>query len=249
MSWRAGVVTLFPEMLRAVTDFGVTSRAVEAGLIEVRAWNPRDYATDKHRKVDDSPYGGGPGMVMQVGPLRDALQDARAALPAAQVLYLSPQGRPFDHAGVRELAARPETILVAGRYEGVDQRLIDSEIDEEWSIGDYVLSGGELAAMVVIDAVARTLPGVLGDADSAGQDSFVDGLFDYPHYTRPEVVEGQSVPAVLLSGNHAGIVRWRRKQALGLTWLKRPDLLLHRPLSNEEQALLAEFIRDCGRNF
>lgn len=249
MSWRAGVITLFPEMLRAVTDFGVTGRAVETGQIEVRAWNPRDYATDKYRKVDDLSYGGGPGMVMQVGPLREALREARAALPAAQVLYLSPQGRPLDHAGVRALAARPEVILVAGRYEGVDQRFIDAEIDEEWSIGDYVLSGGELAAMVMIDAVARTLPGVLGDADSAGRDSFVDGLFDYPHYTRPEMVDGQPVPAVLLSGNHAEIARWRRKQALGLTWLRRPDLLLARLLSSEEQALLAEFIRECGQRF
>ncbi|SRR5579885_48973 len=249
MIWRAGVVTLFPEMLRAVTDFGVSGRAAEAGLIEVRTWNPRDHAAGNYRRVDDAPYGGGPGMVMQVAPLREALKQARTALPAAKALYLSPQGRRLDHAGVRELAARPEVILVAGRYEGVDQRFIDADIDEEWSIGDYVLSGGELAAMVVIDAVARTLPGVLGDEASAAQDSFVDDLLDYPHYTRPEVADGRAVPAVLLSGNHAEVARWRRQQALGRTWLKRPALLLKRTLSDEDQALLAEFIRECGQRF
>lgn len=238
------VITLFPEMFRAVTDYGVTGRAVESGLLAVRCWNPRDYTLDKHRNVDDSPYGGGPGMVMMVQPLRDAIQAARTALPAATVIYLSPQGRRLDQAGVESLATRERLILIAGRYEGIDERLIAMEVDEEWSVGDYVLSGGELPAMVMIDALARRRPGVVGDAGSVDADSFATGLLDYPHYTRPEVVEGQAVPAVLLSGDHERIRRWRLKQALGRTWQRRPELLDRAALSAEEQALLDEFLRE-----
>ena len=231
---RVDVVTLFPAMFDALTQHGVTGRAIQRGVLQLGLWNVRDYAHDRHRTVDDRPYGGGPGMVMQVQPLRDAIHAAQAAdSTPARVIYLSPQGRRLDQAGVRELAAVPRMILVAGRYEGVDERVLQANIDEEWSIGDYVLSGGELAAMVMIDAVARLLPGVLGHEDSAQQDSFgssnggVDGpgLLDYPHYTRPEEVDGVRVPEVLLSGDHQAIACWRQKQALGRTWLRRPDLL------------------------
>ncbi len=239
-----GIITLFPEMFRAVTDYGVTGRAVENGLLQVRCWNPRDYTRDKHRHVDDSPYGGGPGMVMMVQPLRDAIQAARTTLPAAKVIYLSPQGRRLDQAGVNHLAPRQQLILVAGRYEGIDERLITAVVDEEWSVGDYVLSGGELPAMVMIDALARRWPGVVGDAGSVDADSFATGLLDYPHYTRPEVIDGQTVPAVLMSGDHERIRRWRLKQALGRTWQRRPELLDRAALSAEEQALLDEFLRE-----
>ena len=239
---RFDVISLFPEMFSAVRQ-GVTGRAVERGQVRVRLWNPRDYADDAHRSVDDRPYGGGPGMVMMVEPLRRAIEAAKAAAPDSRVLYLSPQGRRLDQAAARELATEPGLILLAGRYEGVDERLIDAYIDEEWSIGDYVLSGGELPAMVLIDAVIRLLPGVLGHADSAEQDSYVDGLLDCPHYTRPEVIEGRAVPEVLMSGNHELIRRWRLKEALGRTWLRRPDLLEGRRLNSEEQNLLDEFIR------
>jgi tRNA (guanine37-N1)-methyltransferase len=239
-----GVVTLFPEMLRAVTGFGVSGRAVEKGLVSVATWNPRDYATDSHRSVDDRPYGGGPGMVMMVEPLRTAIRAARAMLAPCKVLYLTPQGRRLDQAAVRSLAQGGGLVLVAGRYEGVDQRLIDSEIDEEWSIGDYVLSGGELPAMVLIDALARLQPGALGDEDSAQQDSFGEGLFDCPHYTRPEEIDGMRVPDVLLTGHHAQVSRWRRKQALGRTWLQRPDLLATVTLSKTDQTLLDEFVEE-----
>ncbi len=242
--FRVGVVTLFPEMLRAVTAYGVSGRAFDSGLITVNAWNPRDYATDRHRSVDDRPYGGGPGMVMMVGPLRAAIQAARAALSPSLVVYMTPQGRRLDHPAVRRFAQRTPLLLIAGRYEGIDQRLIDTETDEEWSIGDYVLSGGELAAMVLIDALVRLIPGALGDEDSAQQDSFTDGLLDCPHYTRPEDVDGQRVPDVLLSGNHAEIERWRRKQSLGQTWLRRPDLLQACPLDADDRRLLDEFVRD-----
>lgn len=238
-----GVVTLFPAMFDAVADYGISARALDLGLIQLSCWDPRDYTSDRHRTVDDRPYGGGPGMVMKIEPLRDAIRAARAQLPQARVLYLSPQGRPLDQRGVEELAARPQLILVAGRYEGVDERLIDTEVDEEWSIGDYVLSGGELAAMVLIDAVTRLQPGALNDAQSAQQDSFAEGLLDCPHYTRPEDYEGRRVPPVLLSGNHAAIRRWRAQQALGRTWLRRPELLERLTLNDEQQALLAEFIR------
>jgi tRNA (guanine37-N1)-methyltransferase len=239
---RFDVVSLFPEMFDALR-LGVTGRAIERGLVELEMWNPRDYADDVHRTVDDRPYGGGPGMVMMVGPLRQALEAARTAAPDSRVVYLSPQGRSLDQAAVRRMALGPGLVLLAGRYEGIDERLIDAFVDEEWSIGDYVLSGGELPAMVLMDAVIRLLPGVLGHADSAEQDSFVDGLLDCPHYTRPDEIEGRLVPEVLRSGNHELIRRWRLQQALGRTWLRRPDLLEGRRLDSEQQALLDEFIR------
>ena len=242
---RVDVVTLFPEMVETLIRFGVTGRAVERGLLTVATWDPRDETHDRHRTVDDRPYGGGPGMVMKVQPLRDTLRRARAAVEQpGKTIYLSPQGRPLTQDGVRELAAEPRLILLAGRYEGIDERLIEAEVDEEWSIGDYVLSGGELAALVVIDAVARLLPGALNDGESAEQDSFMDGLLDCPHYTRPDEIEGRRVPAVLLSGDHAAIARWRRRQALGRTWLRRPDLLARQTLDRQDRVLLDEFIRD-----
>jgi len=242
---RVDVVTLFPEMVQTLLRFGVTGRAVERGLLAVATWDPRDDTRDRHRTVDDRPYGGGPGMVMKVQPLRDALGRARrAAEPSGKTIYLSPQGRPLNQDGVRELAREPRLILLAGRYEGIDERLIEAEVDEEWSIGDYVLSGGELAALVLIDAVTRLLPGALNDGESAEQDSFMDGLLDCPHYTRPEAIDGRRVPAVLLSGDHAAIARWRRREALGRTWLRRPELLASRLLDAAEQALLNDFIRE-----
>jgi tRNA (guanine37-N1)-methyltransferase len=246
---RIDVISIFPPMFEAVSAYGVTGRALVKGVLSLTVWNPRDYTTDRHRSVDERPYGGGPGMVMRPEPLAQVIAAARAANPSAAVLYLSPQGRRLDQAGVEALAARPGLILLAGRYEGVDQRLLDAEVDEEWSIGDYVLSGGELPAMVLIDAVARQLPGVLGHEDSAGQDSFADGLLDCPHYTRPEVYAGRAVPAVLFGGDHAAIQRWRLKQALGLTWLKRPDLLDTAHLDDEQRELLQEFQREyAGRD-
>lgn len=239
------VVTLFPEMLRDVTQYGVTGRALKNGIIGLSLHDPRAHAEDKHRTVDDRPYGGGPGMVMQVEPLRAAINEARASCDGeARVIYLSPQGRKLDQAGVAELAQTERLVLIAGRYEGIDERVIESEVDDEWSIGDYVLSGGELAAAVMIDAVVRTLPGALGDEASAEQDSFINGLLDYPHYTRPEDVDGRPVPAVLLSGDHAAIARWRLKQSLGRTWLRRPDLLEQVELTKEQQKLLDEFITE-----
>ena len=241
---RFDVVSLFPEMFSVVRDFGVTGRALERGIVELAVWNPRDYARDRHRSVDDRPYGGGPGMVMMIEPLRDAIRAARAAsADDAKVIGLSPQGRPLDQAALRSMATRQRMILVAGRYEGIDERLLEMEVDEEYSIGDYVLSGGELAAMVLIDGVTRLLPGVLGHEDSAQQDSFGRGLLDCPHYTRPEEFEGRRVPEVLLGGNHAQIARWRLQQALGRTWQRRPELLEGAQLSDEERELLAAFIR------
>lgn len=248
------VVTLFPAMFDAVTESGVTGRARERGLYQFVAWNPRDFTTNVHRTVDDRPYGGGPGMVMMAEPLDKALAAARqrqmsAGVDKPRVVHLTPQGRLLDHALVAELAREPGLVLLAGRYEGVDERLIERQAIEEVSIGDYVLSGGELAAMVLMDSVVRQLPGALGDAESASQDSFVDGLLDHPHYTRPEMYEGAAVPAVLLSGNHAVITRWRLKQSLGRTWQRRPDLLERRVLTAEERSLLDEFRReqDSGR--
>ncbi len=244
------VITLFPEMFDAVTASGVTGRARERRLFELVMWNPRDFAANSYRTVDDRPYGGGPGMVMMAEPLEKALQAARqrqksTGAKRTKVVYLSPQGRALNHPRVMELAALEGLVLLAGRYEGVDERLIARAVDEEISIGDYVLSGGELAAMVVMDAIVRQMPGVLGDAESASQDSFVNGLLDCPHYTRPEVYGNESVPPVLLSGNHAGIARWRLKQALGRTWRRRPDLLEKRALSSEERALLDEYKREA----
>ncbi len=242
---RFDVVTLFPPMLEAVSDYGITARALERGIVELGLWNPRDYTHDRHRTVDDRPYGGGPGMLMKVQPLRDAIHEARAAHSGrSHVVYLSPQGRPLDQSGVQELAGHEHLVLIAGRYEGVDERIIETEVDEEWSIGDYVLSGGELAAMVLIDAVTRLIPGALGHEDSAQQDSFSAGVLDCPHYTRPEVFEEMPVPEVLLSGDHAAIARWREKQALGRTWLRRPDLLAKVELSEDQQRLLQEFIQE-----
>jgi tRNA (guanine37-N1)-methyltransferase len=242
---RIAVVSLFPEMFEAVSRYGVTGRAVEEGQLELVFRNPRDYAVDRHRTVDDRPYGGGPGMLMKIDTLEAAIASAREALATpGRVIYLSPQGRRFDHEAAKELAAEPGMVLVAGRYEGVDERLLDVEVDEELSIGDYVLSGGELAAMVVIDAVSRQLPGVLGHALSAAEDSFADGLLDCPHYTRPEEYKGRRVPDVLLSGNHAMIRRWRLKQALARTMERRPDLLEGKALTPEEEELLEEVIAE-----
>ena len=242
-----GVISLFPDMFRAITDFGVTGRAVKRGLLEINLWNPRDFAHDKHRTVDDRPYGGGPGMLMMVQPLRDAIQAAKqAAGDDVKVIYLSPQGKKLTQSGVAELAQHQKLILVAGRYEGIDERVIQSEIDEEWSIGDYVLSGGELPAMTLVDAVSRLVPGVLGDMASAEQDSFTDGLLDCPHYTRPENLDGVMVPDVLLSGNHEHIRRWRLKQSLGRTWQRRPELLNNLALTDEQAKLLAQYVQELN---
>jgi tRNA (guanine37-N1)-methyltransferase len=239
---RIDVITLFPESLEGLTGLGVTGRAIREGQVQLKTWNPRDWATDRHRTVDDRPYGGGPGMVMAVEPLSSTIQAVRKEQASGtRVSLMSPQGRKLNHAGVDELAGRQGLILVCGRYEGIDERVIETEIDEEWSIGDYVISGGELAAAVIIDAVTRLLPGVLGDEQSAIQDSFVDGLLDHPHYTRPEVADVKTVPEVLLSGDHEAIRRWRRKQALGRTWLRRPDLLEGREMDEEAKLLLKEF--------
>ncbi len=248
------LVSLFPDMLDAVTEYGVTGRATREGILTVDAVNPRDFTQDRHRTVDDRPFGGGPGMVMKVEPLAGAIEQAKAALPKAKVVYLSPQGRTLDQQGVARFAQQDELILVAGRYEGIDERLLEHHIDECCSIGDYILSGGELPALVLIDAVARCLPGVLGHEASAQQDSFsgeMTWLLDHPHYTRPEEIDGNekqlAVPPVLLSGHHDRIARWRKQQSLGRTWLYRPDLLKKRReligLDDEEEALLAEFIR------
>ncbi len=242
------VITLFPEMVGQITSEGVLGRAIKQGMIGLTCWNPRDFTHDRHRTVDDRPYGGGPGMLMKVQPLADAIEAARVQAGAsAKVIYLNPQGQRLTQHKVRQLAlleADKEAasyILIAGRYEGIDERLVEQFVDEEISIGDYVLSGGELAAIVLIDAIARMLPGVLGDEDSAQQDSFMQGLLDCPHYTRPEEVNGRRVPDELLSGDHQLIARWRRKQSLGRTWLRRPDLLENVQLNEEQQRLLDEF--------
>jgi len=242
---RIALVSLFPEMFAAVGEHGVTGRAVRQGLVSLSHYNPREYTVDNHRTVDDRPYGGGPGMLMKVDPLQQAIVAAKTMTGArARVIYLSPQGRPLDHGKAVELSQLEGFVLVAGRYEGVDERLIEAEVDEELSIGDYVLSGGELAAMVVIDAVTRQLPGVLGHESSAQEDSFANGLLDYPHYTRPEKYKGRDVPEVLLSGDHEKVRRWRLKQALGRTYERRPELLEGRPMQAEEETLLAEYIRE-----
>lgn len=242
---RIDVITLFPDFIESSARIGVVGRARDRGQIEIATWNPRDFASDNYRSADDRPYGGGPGMVMMVEPLRRALQQVRAASGSdgtkAKVIYLSPQGVRLDQAKVVELAQRDHLILLSGRYEGVDERFLQHEVDEEISIGDYVLSGGELAAAIVIDAVGRLQEGVLNDALSAAQDSFSNGLLDCPHYTRPERDEWGGVPAVLMSGDHAAIRRWRLQQSLGRTWLRRPDLLDKLDLDKKTRALLVEF--------
>ncbi len=239
------VLSLFPEMVSKVAEFGVVGRARERGMLELKLENPRDFTDDVHRTVDDRPYGGGPGMVMKFEPLARAVQAARSAMPqGSPVVYLSPQGRVFEQADARRFAAMPGMILLAGRYEGIDERFVEAHVDEELSLGDFVLSGGEIAAMAVIDAVARLLPGVLGDDESAEQDSFMEGLLDCPHYTRPEIVDGRAVPGVLLSGDHAKIARWRKKLSLGRSYERRPDLLEKLELSDEQQALLDEYLKE-----
>jgi tRNA (guanine37-N1)-methyltransferase len=246
------VVSLFPEMFRAITEWGITSRAAKQGRFSLRTWNPRDFTTDNYRTVDDRPYGGGPGMVMLAKPLEAAIGAAKAAQEAlgvtgARVVMMSPQGAPLDHERVMRFASEPGLVLLCGRYEAIDQRLIDRCVDEEVSLGDFVLSGGELPAMALMDAVVRQLPGVLGDAQSAVQDSFVDGLLDCPHYTRPEEYEGMRVPDVLLGGHHAEIVQWRRKEALRNTLAKRPDLIVrarrNKMLSRADEAWLASLAK------
>ncbi len=243
-----GIVSLFPELVGQVGEYGVVGRAVERQLLSLHCENPRDFAEDAHRTVDDRPYGGGPGMVLKYEPAAKAIRAAKDRLPeGSPVICLSPQGKVFDQATARRLSGLQGFVLLAGRYEGIDERLIENEVDEELSLGDFVLSGGEIAAMAVIDAVARLLPGVLGDEESAMQDSFMDGLLDHPHYTRPEIVEGQRVPAVLLSGDHARIARWRYKQALGRSFLRRPDLVADLNLDIEQRKLLDEFLKEQGQ--
>ena len=245
------VVTLFPPMFEAVTEAGITGRARDRGIFGLVAWNPRDFARNSYRTVDDRPYGGGPGMVMMAEPLERAVSAARqrqasTGVKKPRVIYMSPQGRLLNHALVMELSAEQGLVLLAGRYEGVDERAIARVVDDEVSIGDYVLSGGELAAMVLIDSIVRQLPGALGDAQSAAQESFVGGLLDCQQYTRPEQYEGMAVPPVLMSGNHADIGRWRLKQALGRTWQRRPELLERRGMSEDERGLLEEFKQELS---
>lgn len=247
---RFDVVTLFPEMVTAAASYGVTGRALERRIVSLSVWNPRDYTRDKHRTVDDRPYGGGPGMVMKYQPLHDAVKDAKqqAGAQNTKVVYLSPQGKPITQALLSGVTDVSQLVLIAGRYEGIDERFVEMDCDDEWSVGDYVISGGELAALIVIDAVTRLLPGVLGDEESARQDSHSDGLLDCPHFTRPERVAGSAVPDILMSGNHADIDRWRMKQSLGRTWQRRPDLLQaflqNNQLTAEQEHLLKEFIME-----
>lgn len=237
-----GIIALFPEMVHKALECGVTGRGIKNGLLRVETWNPRDFTLDKHRTVDDRPYGGGPGMVMMAQPLAAAIQAARKAAPESPtVVYLSPQGRHFDQKAAEDFQKKKAVILIAGRYEGIDERILESEVDEEWSIGDYILSGGELAALVMIDAISRLVPGVVKEEESVTQDSLSSGLLKYPQYTRPEVYLDKTVPEVLLSGNHRSIDDWRLQQALGKTWLKRPDLLEKKTLSEAQQRLLQEF--------
>lgn len=247
---RIDVITLFPELVQQVVETGVVGRAADRGLLRLQLWNPRDYTTDRHRTVDDRPYGGGPGMLMKVEPLKACIEDVRIANPAAKLVYMSPQGQLLKQQRINQAAQLDGLILLCGRYEGIDERLIQQQVDEEWSIGDYVISGGELAAMICIDAMTRQIPGALGHEDSADLDSFSDGLLDCPHYTRPEIVDGLKVPEVLLNGHHQQIQDWRDKQALGRTWLRRPDLLQQMELDERQKALLEEFktesVKDLG---
>ncbi len=239
---RFDVITLFPEMVKTVIEYGVIGRASDQGLVELKLWNPRDYTQDKHRTVDDRPYGGGPGMLMKVEPLLACIHAVREQNPEARLIYLSPQGRLLNQNMISQVAEQHNLILLCGRYEGIDERIIQQEVDEEWSIGDYVISGGELAAMLCIDAISRLIPGVLGHENSAEQDSFSDGLLDCPHYTRPEQINGLKVPQVLLNGHHQQIQDWRDKQALGKTWQRRPELLSRLELDDRQKALLENFI-------
>jgi len=239
------VISLFPEMVSAVAEYGVVGRAIDNEIVTLQCVNPRDFTTDVHRTVDDRPYGGGPGMVMKFEPMAAAIDKARETMPeGTRVICMSPQGAPFDQAAARRLAGLPGVVLLAGRYEGIDERLIEARVDEEMSLGDYVLSGGEIAAMAVIDATVRLLPGVLGDDESALQDSFSDGLLDHPHFTRPEVIDGRTVPEVLLSGDHARIRRWRMKQAIGRSYTRRPELVDKLDLDVEQKQLLAEYLKE-----
>jgi tRNA (guanine37-N1)-methyltransferase len=239
---RFDVITLFPEMVKQSAEIGVTGKAIKNAIVTLNIWNPRDYTHDRHKTVDDRPFGGGQGMVMKYQPLHDAVVSAKSkAVNTCKVVYLSPQGKPLTQALLNEASQLSQLILIAGRYEGVDERFIQHDCDEEWSLGDYVISGGELAALIVIDAITRLLPNVLGNAQSAQEDSHSDGLLNYPQFTRPEMIADDAVPKVLLSGNHADIARWRMKQALGRTWQKRPDLLKKKTLSAEQECLLAQF--------
>ena len=245
---RFDVITLFPELVQAVAKSGVVGRAAAANLIDLQCWNPRDYATDVHRTVDDRPYGGGPGMLMKPDCLVDAIKDVKAINAskaiATKVIYLSPQGKTLNQSAIKKMSSQQGLIFLCGRYEGVDERVLEMEVDEEWSLGDYVLSGGELGAMVLIDAITRLLPDVLGHKDSAEQDSFSDGLLDCPHYTRPEIFAGKAIPAVLKSGNHQRIATWRRQQSLGRTQQRRPELLKNRILEAEDKQLLHDFLEN-----
>jgi tRNA (guanine37-N1)-methyltransferase len=242
---KIGLITLFPEMFDALLEYGISSRAVKNGLLEVKCFNPRAYAVDYHNTVDDRPYGGGPGMVLMAEPLRKSIKEARNWIGAkTKVIYLSPQGQVLTQKGVQLLSSESSLIFISGRYEGVDERVIDLEVDEEWSIGDYVLSGGELPTMVVMDTIIRQLPGALGDQLSAKQDSFSEGLLDYPHYTRPETYEGLKVPDILLSGNHENIRQWRLKESLKRTLFKRPELLSGLSLNKEQEEMLDSLMKD-----
>lgn len=243
---RVDVITLFPELVKAVVGCGVVGRAADQGLLELNCWNPRDYASDRHRTVDDRPYGGGPGMLMKVQPLQDTIQAVRQNSRKATLVYLSPQGILVKQDRLAQQVEQGSVIFLCGRYEGIDERLIQQEVDEEWSIGDYVISGGELAAMVCIDAMTRLIPGALGHEQSALQDSFSEGMLDCTHYTRPEEFQGIKVPEVLMNGNHQEIQDWREKQSLGRTWQRRPDLLEHIVLDDRQQALLKEYIDEFG---
>lgn len=251
---RIDIITLFPELVESVAQSGVTAKAAERGLVKLHCWNPRNYTRDKHRTVDDRPYGGGPGMVMKYEPLQQAIGAAKGENPKAKCVYLSPQGKPLQQSMLQEASEAGGLVLLAGRYEGIDQRVIDEQVDEEWSLGDYVISGGELAAMVVIDGITRLLPGALGHDESAQQDSFsnIEQWLDCPHYTRPEVINDNDkelkVPEVLLQGDHQAIERWRRQQTLGYTWLKRPDLLNSGALTESDRTLLNDFINDYNNN-
>ena len=243
-TFRAGIITLFPGMIAALSEYGISRRALKDGLVKLGLWNPRDFTEDRHQTVDDRPYGGGPGMLMKTGPLESAIKAAKKELPKAKVIYLSPQGQPVNQQVINRMARQESLIFLCGRYEGIDERIIDSYVDEELSLGDFVISGGELAAMACLDAIIRLQPGALGHEESAEQDSFMNGLLDCPHYTRPDEFEGKAVPSVLLSGDHEAIRKWRLQQSLGRTWQRRPDLLDRKELNDEQKSLLDLFIAE-----